>query len=147
MFNAQGVYHFAPRQTAFRNDYCLTCEAPRYAVQIRTFDVLYLHWVPILPIGFWNHWFCMSCGNQTRTNKRTRYGFKIAGLILLTILSVFFWLLPIPQIPPGDPAFLWTLRIATPIGTVITAIHLAICRRDKTHSELFQSVQPAADIS
>ena len=37
-----GVYRLFPRKVGFRNDYCMTCRAPRRAEQVRTFDVLHL---------------------------------------------------------------------------------------------------------
>src|ERR1700686_3493787 len=47
MLIIRGSYHFWPKRVAFRNDYCLRCQAPRRSIAIRTFDVGHLFWNPI----------------------------------------------------------------------------------------------------
>lgn len=49
---------------AFRNDYCLARGEERRAVQVRTFDVGHIFWIPILPAGFWKRWVCTVCGKD-----------------------------------------------------------------------------------
>jgi fatty acid desaturase len=142
MIIIHGIYRWAQKRTAFRNDYCLSCEAPRKAMQIRTFNFYHLFWVPILPLGFIKRWFCMTCGSQPSYNKKTRYGFKIAGLIVLAIFAIFFWLCPVQ---PGDEGFFWSFRIGAPIGLFITIIHLFRSKRDPTYIDLFRKVSRAED--
>ena len=48
MFIVSGAYHFWPKRVAFRDDYCLTCQAPRRSIAVRTFDVGYIYWIPFL---------------------------------------------------------------------------------------------------
>ncbi len=44
MFLIHGVYRFWPKKVAFRNDFCLSCEAPRRSIAVRTFDVGHVYW-------------------------------------------------------------------------------------------------------
>ena len=53
MLVIHGVYRWGRKLVAYRNDYCLSCAAPRLAFQHRTFDVLHAFWIPLIPIGLW----------------------------------------------------------------------------------------------
>ena len=142
MILIHGIYRWAAKRIAFRNDYCLSCEAPRKAMQIRTFDAWHLFWVPLLPLGFIKRWFCMTCGMQPSHNKKTRFGYKIAGMFVLLIFTVFFWMCPVQQ---GDEAFFWVFRIGAPLGLMFTFFHLLRSKRDPTYSDHFHSVKAADD--
>jgi hypothetical protein len=142
MLIIHGTYHWSPKRVAFRNDFCLTCEAPRRAVQLRTFDVLHLFWIPVLPLGFWKRWFCASCGQQPSFNQRTRFGFKVAGLVILILMSFAFWLTPIE---PGDEILFWAFRLGAPVAAIATLIHLRRANRDPSYSERLRSIPAASD--
>ena len=49
MIIIHGVYRFAPKRRAFRNDFCLTCKA---------------NWIPLLPLGVWKKRVCSVCGRD-----------------------------------------------------------------------------------
>jgi hypothetical protein len=117
-----GVYHWRPRRIAFRNDYCRHCAAPRLAVQVRTFDVLHLFWLPLLPLGLWRRWRCSICGLDPHARTRTRRGFKVAGAVILALISVAAWVAPSETEP--DQAVLWGMRLVTPLllGLAIRSI-------------------------
>jgi hypothetical protein len=88
MFIIHGIYHWRPRRTAFRNDYCRACKAQTVSVLIRTVDVLHLFWIPVLPLGVWSRWFCMRCKSRPHQNVATRRGFKIAGAACLALMTL-----------------------------------------------------------
>jgi hypothetical protein len=112
-----GRYQWFRRRIAFRRDYCLHCDQPTIAVCHRTFDVLHLYWIPLLPIGFWRTWFCDSCGNKPSHPPRTRRSFKVAGIGVLAIMVALFWIAPLQEWDPEiGPAFVWALRILTALG-------------------------------
>ena len=81
MLIVRGSYHFWPKRVAFRNDYCLRCQAPRRSIAIRTFDVRHLFWIPILPVGFWKRWQCEVCGQAPHIYPKVRRFFKWVGLV------------------------------------------------------------------
>ena len=60
-----GVYRFRPRTVGYRNDFCLTCMAPRRALEVRTFNVGSLRGLPLIPLGYWSRWLCSVCGWRT----------------------------------------------------------------------------------
>ena len=99
MFIIHGAYHFWPKPVAFRDDYCLSCQSPRRSIAIRTLDVGHIFWIPVLPVGFWKHWKCISCGKDPHVNPKTRRSFLWAGLLCL-IARIWCDAL--------DPANLWT---------------------------------------
>lgn len=142
MFFLYGSYRWGPRTTAFRNDFCVTCGGPRRALQVRTFDVIHVFWVPVLPLGFWRRWFCAVCHMPPDAHRRILGGLKALGLATLLLFTFVFWALP--SRPLQDVAF-WLFRIAAPIGAVVTAAHLLRSRRDHSHGERASSVLPAND--
>jgi hypothetical protein len=85
---------FRPKAVAFRNDFCLTCGVARRAVQVRTFNVLDWHGIPLIPVGFWKRWQCVSCGSNPEYNRRGRRKFAIALALLAAAFAAIFWGLP-----------------------------------------------------
>jgi len=71
LFIVYGVYRWKAKRVAFRNDYCLVCGEARRAVQVRTFDVGHIFWIPILPAGFWKRWVCTVCGQDPHVTTKT----------------------------------------------------------------------------
>lgn len=116
-----GIYHWRPRQAAFRADFCRSCQARRLSVLVRTLDVLHLFWVPVLPLGLWSRWFCGTCGRRPHQATRTRRGFTVAGAIVLLLLSAAAWV-PLPEV---EPWLVWTLRVGLPLLAVL-AIRAAL---------------------
>ena len=139
-----GIYRFRPRRIAFRNDYCLSCEAPCRSVQFRTFDALHLFWIPLIPLGFRKRWLCSTCGREPGVNRKTRRAFKWAGLAVLLIFGAAFWAMP------ADPEifiFSWVVRVAAPLGAVLLLLHLLRTPPDLSRSQRLQSIPPANDTS
>jgi hypothetical protein len=84
----RGAYYYRRKPVAFRNDYCLSCNAPRRSIAIRSFDVGHFFWIPILPVGFWRHWVCSVCGRKPHSRKRRLL--KWTTLHSLITISVAF---------------------------------------------------------
>ena len=136
-----GVYHLAGRRVAFRNDYCRTCDAPRLATRVRSFAVLNIFWIPLIPLGFRHRWFCVLCGRPPHESTRTRHGYKIAGVVVLVLMSVGFWYLPMEEMP-NDEGLLWSLRIGSPLLLVWSLYHLGTTTREPDHKEKLAGVEP-----
>jgi hypothetical protein len=139
-FLIHGVYHWAPRAVAFRNDFCRRCDRPRVSLRIRTFDVLHVFWVPVLPLGFWRRWQCAECGTAPHELLRTRRGFKIAGALCLLLFTVSVWV-----IPPGtdlDAAVVWGMRIGWPLLLLLTLRSIVRHRPEAALADLLMVVPP-----
>src|SRR5690348_8356033 len=139
-----GTYHFKRTRLAFRNDYCLYCDQPRRAVQIRSLDFWHIFWIPVLPLGVWKRWICTTCGHQPHVRTKTRRPLKWVGFVILLILSVPFW------VTPMDPTFVfgtWIFRIAAPIGAILTLINLLRTSKDVPLKARLAAVPPASDTS
>lgn len=137
-----GVYHWRAKRLAFRNDYCLVCGAARRSVQIRTFDVGHIFWIPILPGGFWRHWICTVCGRDPHVNTKTRRGFKWAGVFILLLFAALFWAEPVT---PDFVAGTWTFRIGAPAGAVLTLVYLLRTAKEPSLKARLAMIPPAAD--
>ncbi len=135
-----GLYRFRPRRLAFRNDFCLNCGQQRRSVQVRTFNAVHLFYIPIIPLGFWKRWLCSACGKEPHVLSKTRRSFKWAGLVVLVFFSVSFWIIPV------DRDFVlrtWLIRVAAPIGAVLTLRHLLKTPKDPVLQEKLAMVSPA----
>jgi len=137
-----GAYHFWPKPVAFRNDYCLTCQAAGRSVATRTFDVGHVFWVPVLPVGFWKHWSCLRCGADPHMSPRTRRSFQWVGLAILILLSVIFWMAPVE---PEDAWMFWLFRVGAPFGGWLLLRHLLIAPKTISLRQGIKLVMPAND--
>jgi hypothetical protein len=113
MLIVHGTYSWGRRLVAYRNDYCLRCDAQRLAFQHRTFDVLHVFFVPLVPLGLWKRWHCSVCGNDPHVSGRTRKSLKWAGVAILLLMSVSGWAVSTRE-KPEDAAFIWGMRILAP---------------------------------
>jgi hypothetical protein len=142
MLVIHGAYHFRPKRVAFRNDYCLSCGQTRQSVAIRTIDVGHIFWIPILPVGAWKHWKCMSCGRDPHVSPKTRRSFKWAGLVVLVLISIVFWAMPMES---EDALWIWAGRIGSPLCTALLLRHLLRTPSGLSLRQLLAMVEPAAD--
>ena len=142
MLLIHGVYHFWPKKVGFRNDYCLSCEAPRRSIAVRTFDVGHIFWVPILPVGFWKHWSCSVCRRDPHVNPKTRRSFKWIGLVCLLLLSAMFWSAPSDA---GLGVLPWIMRILPLGGAVALFIQLMLTPKEPSLRERLAAIPPADD--
>jgi len=142
MLIVRGAYHFRPKRVAFRNDYCLSCRAPRRSVAVRSFDVGHIFWIPILPVGFWRHWVCSECGRNPHARSKARRYFKWAGLYSLVSASVAFWAVPVDsEFAIGS----WIVRIAAPAGAILLFVGLLRAPKALSLRKNLASIPPAAD--
>ncbi len=142
MLIIHGMYNFRPKRLAFRNDYCLPCGQPRRSVQIRTFDVWHIFWIPLLPLGFWKRWRCIECGRLPHVNPKTRRPFKWLGFFVLLVFSAAFWSMPVePDFVTGA----WIIRIGAPLGAILTLVHLRRTSKEQSLKEKLATIHPASD--
>ena len=137
-----GLYRFRPRRVAFRNDYCLFCKQPGRSAQFRTFDAWHIFWIPLIPLGFRKRWLCTVCGREPHLSPGTRRGFKWAGLIILLLLAFLLWVEPLD---PDILIFGWVVRIAAPLGAILTLNHLLRTPKDPSLKERLATIAPATD--
>ena len=141
MLIIHGTYHWRPRRTAFRNDYCRSCDAERLSVLIRTFDALHIFWIPVLPLGFWSRWFCTVCGSRPHAAVRTRRGFKIAGLVTVALIALGLWTVPIQEF--GDDAWIvWMVRIGLLLAAAALVVWIVRQPREPSFNQRLAAVKP-----
>jgi len=141
MLLVHGIYRFWQKRVAFRNDYCLSCAQPRRSVQIRSFNVLHIFWIPLIPLGFWKPWYCTACGTDPHSGG-TRRSFKWLALPVLLFLAAAFWANPIDR---EIEIVQWAFRIGAPIGAILTLRYLLRTPDAPTLSMKLAIVSPAAD--
>ena len=142
MLIVRGAFHFRPKRVAFRDDYCLSCQAPRRAVAVRTFDVGHIFWIPILPVGFWRHWACSVCGRDPHARSKARRYFKWAALSSLVSASALFWAVPVDsEFAIGS----WICRIAAPLGAILIFTSLFRAPQALSLRKKLAAIPPAAD--
>jgi hypothetical protein len=140
-----GTYSWGDKRVAYRNDYCMSCNAPRMAFQHRTFEVYHLYWIPILPLGFWRRWRCGVCGNDPHANVRTRRSLKWAGSAILGLLALSAWAVS-PERKPEESAYIWALRVGGPIAFVWAVRATLKSPPDVRVEDLLRTVSPVVDV-
>lgn len=70
-----------------RNVWCTVCKQPRLAVGYRSWLVIHLFWIPLLPVARVTDWACATCGNNPKAHLTTRpfamrWPLVIAGILL-----------------------------------------------------------------
>ena len=143
MFILHGIYHFKPKIMAYRNDFCLSCVAPRRAYQIRSFDVLHLFYIPILPLGFVRHWRCSACQNPPHVSSNIRRWFKWAGTIVLGSFAAAMW--APGAVEDGSAALGWALRIILSTAFIVALWWAIRSKPDIKLKEKLKEVSPAQD--
>ena len=106
-----GVYHWRPKRVAFRNDYCITCDAERVAIQVRTIDVWHTLWIPLVPLGAHRRWWCLECGCRPDLARTARRSIKILLAGVLAALAAPFWLVSATSSDSGDATVVWSMRL------------------------------------
>jgi hypothetical protein len=114
-----GVYHLSKRDVGYRNDYCRRCAAPRLAVRRRSFDVLHVWWLPLVPLGYWKRWRCAVCDSNPHERVTTRPALRWAGTIIVLLLVVAAWMHQIDPADREDYWFAWVVRIGGPLGFLV----------------------------
>jgi ribosomal protein S27AE len=144
MLLVHGRYFWRRTIVAYRNDFCLSCDKARVAWQHRTFDVLHVFWVPVLPLGFWKRWHCGECGGNPHANPRTRKGFKWLGVAALALFTLAAWGVPASE-PRDDLVFLWSVRLGGPLATIWAAWATLRSPADPDLTEALRRVRPISD--
>lgn len=137
MLILHGIYRFRPKLVAYRNDFCLTCASPRRAYRTRTFDVVHIFFIPLVPLGFLRRWHCAVCENDPHVHPGTRRSLKWAGVFLLALLAVGAWLVP------DRGALAWTFRIVLPIAFAAALLHTARSKPDTRLSDKLREIMAA----
>lgn len=138
------MYSFNRKVVAYRNDFCLSCEATRRAYQTRSFEIFHLFFIPVLPLGFWRRWQCSVCGANPHINRRTRKSFKWAGVVILAFFAAVLWLLPSAEFEYPIAA-VWLIRIGFSVAFVFALRHTLKSRPDLRLAEKLKEVIPAED--
>src|SRR5579859_7679990 len=139
----EGLKSYKPRIVAYRNDYCLSCEAPSRAHQIRSFKVYQLYYIPVVPLGFWREWQCAECQRDPHNYPGTSR--KIWWLAV--IFAGFFAITGIiTSFEQQDSALtVWVMRLAFP-ALFFVVLWLAVRRKpDKGLREKLQQISPDRD--
>lgn len=135
------LLHIRPRKVAFRNDYCLSCDAPRLAICVRTFDVIRAGILPVLPLGFIHRWYCTACERLTNRSSRIRYSHKAVAVTVLAWMTLAFWLIPVSWFP-DVVFFIWQGRIGSLLLLALAWHHLRQEPREPGYKERLAKVEP-----
>jgi len=126
MIYLHGIYKFGRKRIAYRNDFCLMCDAERVSEHHQTFNVWHLFFVPLVPLGSHKKWHCTACGNDPHQRVESSRGLLYLFVAVLALLSVLFWFAPTAPASPTetalDPGMVWSFRlIPLLIGGAIVA--------------------------
>jgi hypothetical protein len=86
-----GTYTFGTKRVACRNGYCTTCRTARFAEGFRSWRVLHVFFLPILPIGTVTRWYCTEHGHQLDARRPNRPWILYAGIfggVLMSFIGI-----------------------------------------------------------
>lgn len=132
-----GIYKFRPQPVAYRSDFCLTCAAPRLSFSVRSFYMLHLFYIPLLPLGFWRQWHCVSCNRDPHTHPGSSKTLNKALCLALAMFAAVAWFVPDPD------QYTWIARLLLPLAFAVALWHTLRSRPDTSLRRLLRQVQPA----
>lgn len=82
-----GTYKVGRKRVACRNAYCVTCGKPRFTECFRSWLILHVFFIPILPVGIIRRWFCSSCRNEVDAGRPSRPFILLAGVVTCCVMA------------------------------------------------------------
>jgi hypothetical protein len=106
------VGSYKSRTVAYRNDYCIACDAPRRTHEVKSFKAYHVYYIPVIPLGFWREWQCSTCGRDPHQYpglpRRARWAVVlISGLFAMAGIVASFE-------PQDSAATVWVQRLGLP---------------------------------
>jgi len=144
MYIHVGTYRIAKKLQAFRNDYCLSCEARRVSFGERSFEVVHVFFIPLVPLGWRTRWTCDRCGSDPHERVRSSPVILGAGAVLAAFTGVVFWLLP-DKSADMSAIWLWALRLGMPLAAVLMFAYAFWGPKPEGLKELLKGVRPYED--
>ena len=141
MFIVLGTYRFRAARVAFRNDFCIQCQAERTAICVRTLDVVHVFWLPLLPVGVFKRWYCSTCGQRPELARTARRSIKVLALIVVSAMAALLWLAPIRNKEDRVDAVIWGMRIGSGVGLIAIARWIAGGSDDVVRRERLAALQ------
>jgi hypothetical protein len=138
-----GVHSYKSRIVAYRNDFCISCDAPRRAHRVRSFKAYQLYYIPVVPLGYWREWQCSECGRDPHVYPGTPRNVRWA----LVLLSGFFAIAGVIASfdEQRSTATMWLMRLVFP-ALFFTAVWFALTKRpDRALREKLKAVSSDQD--
>jgi len=108
----EGVRSYRRQLVAYRNDFCISCNAPRLAHQVRSFKIYHLYYIPIVPLGFWREWECSECGRDPHAYPGTPRNLRW----MMVLFAAFFAITGVIASFDGQDSAMtkWLMRLGLP---------------------------------
>jgi hypothetical protein len=134
-----GIYKFQPRTVAYRNDFCLTCAAPRSAYCIRAFYFVHLIYIPILPLGYWRAWHCFKCNRDPHVYPGST-SLKPLFLPALLLFAAVAWFVPDPD------SYTWAGRLLLTLALLGSLWYVRLEQTPAGVRDVLKQIQPASEV-
>ncbi len=115
-------------------DYCRRCPGKTIAIAERTFDVLHVLWIPLLPLWFRTRWYCGICRRRPHDPPETRGPVRLLAAAFFLALAALFWIMHFLDLTDPafstDPVVYRSLAIAMTVLFVLAAVWAGRYRDD-----------------
>lgn len=77
-----GHYRWGTRRAACKHEYCTICQRERMVEGYRSFRVIHLFFVPVIPLGNFTDWRCSTCGKDPYSKRPMPPWISVPGFVL-----------------------------------------------------------------
>jgi len=119
MLLIHGIYRWAPRMTGYRDGWCNHCRQVTHALQVKTWNVFHLYWVPVLPLGRYTALHCAVCKLDPTSRVSEPPALLFIGIVCF---SLIFAAVMFAAFPPADQQTAWIVR-AVMLGLIIVCAY------------------------
>ena len=139
----EGIKSYRRSVVGYRNDFCISCNAPRRAHLVRSFKAYQLYYISILPLGFWRDWECSECGRDPHVYTAGPRNVKWMIVLLAGIFAIAGVIASFDQ--QDSILIAWLMRLGLPL-LFFTVLWVVIRNKpDRALRQKLQQISPDRD--
>ena len=133
-----GIYKLKPKPVAVRDDWCVQCAGPRSAVKVKTFDIVHLWGIPLVPLGRIGRWICIGCRQPPDAVMTAERSLKFWLGAVASLLAALTWA---DEPSRAGMLILWVFRLGL-IGSAVGMFWWAISPGDVERRRQIETLAP-----
>lgn len=112
-----GSRNFRFKRVGYASDFCESCKRPAIIEKLKWYSWFHIFWIPLIPLGHKNGWFCVLCRENADGKPKTPRSSKIIGAVFFGLIAYGLYALGAAEGFSGD-----LLLILAFFGVITTAL-------------------------